>query len=90
VIATPRWTWLLIALPVAVALLALCDREMPYYLTNPMAPAGSTPEQIRMFCTQLGDQAADWNYTSADPTGPSYRARDATFAACMARHNLRP
>lgn len=83
--------WLLVPLVLAVTLplLAFCDEEKPYYLTNPMAPAGSTPEQIRAFCTRLGDEAADWNYTSADPTGPSYRARDATFAACMARHDLR-
>jgi hypothetical protein len=87
-----RSTWLLLPLAFAVTLplLAFCDRDKPYYLSNPMAPAGSTPEQIRAFCTRLGDEAADWNYVSADPTGPSYRARDATFAACMARHNLRP
>jgi hypothetical protein len=81
---------LLLVLAATLPLLAFCDREKPYYLTNPMAPAGSTPEQIRAFCTKLGEEAADWNYTSADPTGPSNRARDATFAACMARHNLRP
>ena len=78
----------LMALGVAAALVAACNAaDKPRYLTNPMAPAGSTPEQIRAFCTQLGEEAASWNFVSADPLGPSLRARDQTYAACMARHN---
>ena len=70
-----------------VALLGACDSGKPRFLTDAMAPAGSTPEQIRAFCTTLGDEAADWNFVAGDPLGPSLRARNQTFAACMARHN---
>jgi hypothetical protein len=74
----------------ALATLGACDQDKPRFLTDVMAPAGSTPEQIRTFCTQLGDEAANWNYVSGDPIGPSMRARDRTFAACMARHHITP
>jgi hypothetical protein len=80
---------LLLAAGVA-ALLAGCDSEKPRFLTDAMAPPGSTPEQIRAFCTQLGDEAADWNQVGGDPIGPSLRAARDTFARCMARHHLNP
>jgi hypothetical protein len=70
-----------------VALLGGCDSGKPRFLTDAMAPSGSTPDQIRTFCTQLGDEAGDWNEVAGDPLGPSLRARDQTYAACMARHN---
>jgi hypothetical protein len=76
----------LLALGIA-ALLGGCAEGKPRFLTDAMAPSGSTPEQIRVFCTTLGDEAADWNFVSRDPLGPSLRARDQTYAACMARHN---
>jgi hypothetical protein len=79
-----------LAVIAVLAALAGCDGGKPEYLTNPMAPAGSTPDQVRAFCTRLGDQAANWNYVSQDPSGPSLRARDQTFGSCMARHNIRP
>ena len=61
-----------------VALLGACSAGQPRYMTDAMAPAGSTPDQIRVFCTQLGEEAADYNFVSGDPLGPSLRARDAT------------
>jgi hypothetical protein len=70
--------------------LAACDTAKPRFLTDPMAPSGSTPEQIRTFCTQLGDEAGDWNQVAGDPIGPVLRARNDTFARCMARHNIKP
>jgi hypothetical protein len=83
------------ALVVSAALVQLgaCDennRNKPRFLTDAMAPAGSTPEQIRAFCTELGQEAANWNFVAAEPLGPSLRARDRTFAACMARHHVTP
>jgi predicted small lipoprotein YifL len=75
---------------VLLASLAGCTQDKPYYLTDPMAPPGSTPEQIRAFCTRLSDEAADWNEVSDDPVGSRQRAAYATFGACMARHNIRP
>jgi hypothetical protein len=80
---------LLLAAGVA-ALLAGCDTAKPRFMTDVMAPSGSTPEQIRAFCTQLGDEAANWNQVAGDPIGPSLRARNETFARCMARHQLTP
>ena len=73
-----------------LAALAACTQDKPYYLTDPLAPPGSTPEQIRAFCTRLGDEAADWNEVSDDPVGSRQRAAYAAFAACMARHDIRP
>ena len=70
------------------ALLAGCDTAKPRFLTDAMAPSGSTPEQIRAFCTELGDEAGDWNQVAGDPIGPSLRAARDTFARCMARHHL--
>jgi len=67
-----------------------CDTEKPRFMTDVMAPAGSTPEQVRVFCTQLGDEAASWNFAGSDPLARSLRARDNTFAACMARHHITP
>jgi hypothetical protein len=80
------------ALILAGALLALgaCSGDKPRFLTDVMAPAGSTPEQIRTFCTTLGDEAADYNFLGDDPLARSLRARDQTFAACMARHHIAP
>lgn len=74
----------------ALALLGACNEGKPRYLTDPMAPPGSTPAQIRVFCTELGQEAGDWNYVSEDPLGPSLRARDKTFAECMARNHQTP
>ena len=74
----------------ALALLGACTDSKPRYLTDPLAPPGSTPAQIRVFCTELGQEAGDWNYVSEDPLGPSLRARDKTFAECMARHHQTP
>ena len=88
----PRIATTLAALLV-VALLGACNAgggNQPRYLTDPMAPPGSTPEQIRAYCTKLGDEAADYNFVSEDPLGPSLRARNATFAECMARNNQTP
>jgi hypothetical protein len=82
----PRPAPALLALGVIV-LLAGCAAGKPRYLTDAMAPAGSTPEQIRAFCTQLGEEAADYNFVAGDPLGPSLRARDAAYVACMRRHN---
>ena len=56
----------------------------------PMAPPGSTPDQIRFFCTQLSDQAAADVGFPPDYVEARQRAADRTFAACMARHNVRP
>ena len=72
----------------ALAALGACSGDKPRYLTDVMAPPGSTPDQIRTFCTTLGDEAAYWN--DAAPQGPSRRARDDTFARCMARHHITP
>jgi hypothetical protein len=55
-----------------------------------MAPAGSTPDQIRAFCTRLSDEAANWFEVTDDPVGSRQRAANQSFAACMARHNIRP
>jgi hypothetical protein len=79
----------LCALFLAVAL-AGCAQDKPYFLTDPMAPAGSTPDQIRAFCTRLGDEAANWREVTEDLVGSRQRAATQTFAACMARHNIRP
>jgi hypothetical protein len=80
------------SLPLLAVLVALagCTQDKPYFLTDPMAPAGSTPDQIRAFCTRLGDEAADWKEVTDDPVGSRTRAANETFAACMARHNIRP
>jgi hypothetical protein len=74
----------------ALAGFGACSETKPRFLTDAMAPPGSTPEQIRAFCTQLGQEASDWNFVAGDPLGPSLRARDQTFAACMARHHITP
>jgi hypothetical protein len=75
----------------ALAGLVACDGgAKPRFMTDVMAPAGSTPDQIRAFCTQLGDEAASWNFAGSDPLARSLRARDNTFAACMARHHVTP
>ena len=75
---------------VLVAALAGCAQDKPYFLTEPMAPAGSTPDQIRAFCTRLSDEAANWFEVTEDPVGSRQRAANQSFAACMARHNIRP
>ena len=75
-------------LSAALAGFGACSENKPRFLTDVMAPAGSTPEQIRAFCTELGQEASDWNFVAGDPLGPSLRARDRTFAACMARHHI--
>jgi hypothetical protein len=72
------------------ALLAGCDTDKPRFMTDAMAQAGSTPEQVRAFCTRLGDEAADWNQVAGDPIGPSLRASRDVFARCMARHHVAP
>jgi hypothetical protein len=74
----------------ALALLGACGDGKPRYLTDVMAPPGSTPDQIRFFCTQLGDEAANYNFSGEDPVARSLRARDSAFAACMARHHITP
>jgi hypothetical protein len=74
----------------ALAGLAACTGSQPRFLTDPMAPPGSTPEQIRVFCTQLGDEAANWNFVCDDPLARSLRWRDRIFAECMARHHITP
>ena len=75
---------------VLVATLAGCAQDKPYFLTEPMAPAGSTPDQIRAFGTRLSDEAANWLEVTEDPVGSRLRAANDSFAACMARHNIRP
>ncbi|MGE5148050.1 MAG: hypothetical protein ACM3N5_14960, partial [Candidatus Eiseniibacteriota bacterium] len=60
------------------------------YLTDVMAPPGSTPDQIRFFCTTLGDEAASDNFSGEDPLARSLRVRDRVFADCMARHHVTP
>jgi hypothetical protein len=72
----------------ALAALVACSGDKPRYLADVMAPPGSTPDQVRAFCTQLGDEAANWNDVA--PLGPSRRARDDAFARCMARHHIAP
>jgi hypothetical protein len=74
----------------ALATLGACSDSRPTYMTDVMAPPGSTPDQIRTFCTKLGDEAASYNFAGSDPLARSLRARDSTFAACMARHNVTP
>ena len=56
----------------------------------PLAPAGSTPEQVRFFCTQLSEKAAVDVGFPPDYIEQRRRAADATFAACMARNNVQP
>jgi hypothetical protein len=55
-----------------------------------MAPAGSTPDQIRQFCTNLATTTADKAF--ANPAASTQRANAATtiFRNCMQRHNLTP
>jgi hypothetical protein len=90
--ATTRRSGLPAALVLAGALAALgaCSADKPRFLTDVMAPPGSTPDQIRTFCTTLGDEAADYNFIGDDPLARSLRARDQAFAACMARHHIAP
>ena len=76
------------AAPVVVAVLAACDdRPAP---PPPMAPAGSTPDQIRFFCTQESERAASRVGFPPDYVAARQRAANAAFADCMARHNIRP
>ncbi|HEX7006485.1 MAG TPA: hypothetical protein VF274_05065 [Alphaproteobacteria bacterium] len=74
--------------PVVIAVLAACnDGPAP---PPAMAPAGSTPEQIRFFCTQESERAAASVGFPPDYVAARQRAANAAFADCMARHNIRP
>lgn len=74
----------------AALALSGCQGEKPAFMSDPMAPPGSTPDQVRAFCTGVADQAANWLQNSEDPIGSRLRASNEAFAACMARHNVRP
>jgi hypothetical protein len=53
-------------------------------------PAGTDPDKIRFFCTQESDRAAGFVGYPPDYLAQRRRAADDAFAACMARHNVRP
>ena len=74
--------------PLALALLVACDGGPAAQAA--MAPAGSTPDQIRFFCTQESDRAAAFVGFPEDFVAARLRAANEAFAACMARHNIRP
>lgn len=74
--------------PLMVIALVACDGGPAP--PPPMAPAGSTPDQVRFFCTQLSEKAATDVGFPPDYIAARQRAADATFAACMARNNVKP
>ena len=74
--------------PLALVWLAACAGG-PVQQTQ-LAPAGSTPDQIRFFCTQESDRAAAYVGFPPDYVAQRQRAADATFAACMARNHVQP
>lgn len=53
-------------------------------------PPGTDPDKIRFFCTQEGDRAAGLVGFPPDYVAKRQRAAEDAFAACMARHNVRP
>jgi hypothetical protein len=81
----PASAWLA---PLALLLLAACDGGPAAQAAT--APPGSTPDQIRFFCTQESDRAAAFVGFPQDFVAARLRAANAAFASCMARHNIRP
>jgi len=53
-------------------------------------PPGTDPDKVRLFCTQEGDRAAAWVGYPPDYVARRKLAAEDAFAACMARHNVRP
>lgn len=78
----------IVVLLAAAGYAVLSGGDKPEFLKNPMAPEGSTPEQVRAFCTDIADQAGNWQQNAQDPVGSRMEASNEAFAACMARHDV--
>jgi hypothetical protein len=74
--------------PLLLLCLSACGGGPPDFAE--LAPAGSTPDQVRFFCTQESDRAAAFVGFPPDFVAQRLRAANAAFAACMARNNVQP
>jgi hypothetical protein len=72
----------------ALLCLAACDAGPAQQAQT--LPAGTDPGKIRFFCTEESDRAAGLVGYPPNYVEERQRAADRAFAACMARHNIRP
>jgi hypothetical protein len=73
--------------PLVLVGMAACASEPQQTET---LPPGTDPDKIRYFCTQEAIRAGAFVGYPQDFVAARRRAEDETFAACMARHNVRP
>ncbi|HVO17133.1 MAG TPA: hypothetical protein VMV26_18070 [Alphaproteobacteria bacterium] len=79
---------LLCAAPLALIALAACADAGAEPVQT--LPPGTDPDKVRFFCTQEGDRAAGLVGYPPDYVAKRRRAAEDAFAACMARHNVKP